>query len=77
MGACCGTDTDSKTRTIENKELLVIEFGDSLAQWPNFYPEIGTREEFVKNIRVKGIGSKHISGFTPLAGIRLTFTNDK
>ena len=81
MGACCATDSDSnqELRTIEDKGLLVIEFGDPQAHWSDIYPNT---EEFDKikddySIKLKGIDSRHKSGWTPLGGIRLVFTNDE
>ena len=79
MGACCATDSDSQQelRTIEDKGLLVIEFGDSTAHWSDIYPSATLLEELKKDdsIKLKGIDSKHVKGYTPLSGIRLSFTN--
>ena len=81
MGACCATDSDSnqELRTIEDKGLLVLEFGDSSAHWSDIYPSADAYEVMKDDasIKLKGIDSKHRSGFTPLAGIRLVFTNDQ
>ena len=79
MGACCATDSDSaqELRTIEDKGLLVIEFGDNQAHWSDLYPSADVYEAMKDDasIKLKGIDSRHRSGFTPLAGIRLIFTN--
>ena len=81
MGACCATDSDSnqELRTIEDKGLLVLEFGDNSAHWSDIYPTADAYEAIKEdaNIKLRGIDSRHRSGFTPLAGIRLTFTNDE
>ena len=79
MGACCATDSDSaqELRTIEDKGLLVIEFGDSTAHWSDIYPSADQLEELKKDasLKLKGIDSKHVKGYTPLSGIRLSFTD--
>ena len=79
MGACCATDTDSnqELRTIEDKGLLVIEFGDQQAHWSDIFPNADDFDAMKDDysIKLKGIDSRHKSGYTPLGGIRLAFTN--
>ena len=81
MGACCANDSDGaqELRTIEEKGLLVLEFGDSSAHWSDVYPG---PEELLKiqadpSVKLKAVDSKHKSGYTPLSAIRLRFTNDE
>ena len=80
MGACCATDSDSaqELRTIEDKGLVVYEFGDSTAHWSDIYPNADQMDAIKgdDSIKLKGIDSKHHRGYTPLSGIRLVFSND-
>ena len=79
MGACCATDSDSnqELRTIEDKGLLVIEFGDTTAHWSDIYPNADDFDSMKDDysVKLKGIDSRHKSGWQPLAGIRFVFTN--
>ena len=80
MGACCATDSDSaqELKTIEDKGLLVLEFGNAQAHWSDVFPDaealLAINDD--PTVQLKGIDSKHKSGYTPLSGIRLHFTND-
>ena len=76
MGACCATDSDGaqELRTTEDKGLLVIEFGDSTAHWSDIYPSADQLANLKDaNLKLNGIDSKHVKGYTPLSGIRLNF----
>ena len=79
MGACCATDSDSnqELRTIEDKGLMVIEFGDATAHWSDIYPNADDFDAMKDDysVKLKGIDSRHKSGWQPLAGIRFVFTN--
>ena len=57
---------------------MILDFGDTKAEWTEKFPEEEDLEEFIKDptIKVKAIGSKHDSGYKPLSGIRLYFSND-
>ena len=80
MGACCASDGDSTTlelKTIEDKGLLVLEFGDNHIHWSDDYPQDDLYQQIKGDgsIRLTGIDSKHKKGYTPLGAIRLAFSN--
>ena len=80
MGACCASDNNSASlelKTIEDKGLLVLEFGDNHIHWSNDYPQDETYQQIKGDASVSlvGIDSRHKKGYTPLAAIRLAFSN--
>ena len=79
MGACISNEGERapEIKTIEDTGLLVFEFGDLQAPWTDAFPDpeglIAINND--PTVRVSGIDSRHKSGYTPLSGIRLAFTN--
>ena len=80
MGAFCakGGDDSNEFKTIEKEGLLVVEFGDTTAHWSDIYPKAdgfdAMNDDF--SVKLKGIDSRHMAGWQPLAGIKFLFTND-
>ena len=68
---------NSPLKSNNQNGLLILDFGDSKAPYSDVFPgpeELKALSDD-PNVRLQKIESKHKSGYTPLSGIRLHFTN--